>query len=477
MAISMQELTSDQRDTILGVEEDHFADVKRIEIRPAKLTETLSAFANADGGDLYVGIAFDKETGRRFWKGFDNVEAANGHLQCFEDFFPLGQHVRYGFLQCEEEVGLVLHADIRKSQDMKKASDGVHYVRRGAQNLPQTTPEAVERLRFNKGLTSFEDQTISGPDLASITNSAAIINFMLKIVPSPEPEPWLKSQQLIHDGKVTVGGILLFADEPQAILPKRSAIKIYRYKTSDAEGSRAALDSDPITIEGCLYDQIKSGVEKTVEIVGETSVLGSEDFERVEYPSAALHEIITNAVLHRDYSIPDDVHVRIFDNRIEVESPGTLPGHITVENILDEQFARNGRIVRMINKFPDPPNKDVGEGLNTAFKAMREQRLKPPMIQTGEHSVVVYIRHEPLASYEEIIMAYFDKHREINNSKAREICHEGSENVIKRRFQHLMESGLIERVPGKKGRASAYRKSRQQIAGTGAPEQIRFSYD
>jgi ATP-dependent DNA helicase RecG len=64
------------------------------------------------------------------------------------------------------------------------------------------------------------------------------------------------------------------------------------------------------------------------------------------------------------------VHIRIFDNRIDVESPGRLPAHITPENILKERFARNPTLVRLINKFPNPPNKDVGEGLNTAFAAM-----------------------------------------------------------------------------------------------------------
>ena len=65
-----------------------------------------------------------------------------------------------------------------------------------------------------------------------------------------------------------------------------------------------------------------------------------EGLESVKYPITALHEIITNAVLHRDYSVADDIHIRIFDNRVEVASPGTLPAHITAENILNERFAR-----------------------------------------------------------------------------------------------------------------------------------------
>ena len=78
---------------------------------------------------------------------------------------------------------------------------------------------------------------------------------------------------------------------------------------------------------------------------------GQED---ITYPEVALHEIIANAILHRDYSIADDVHVRIFDNRIQVESPGGLPGDLTPQNILSERFSRNGNLVRWINKFPGP---------------------------------------------------------------------------------------------------------------------------
>jgi ATP-dependent DNA helicase RecG len=57
----------------------------------------------------------------------------------------------------------------------------------------------------------------------------------------------------------------------------------------------------------------------------------------IVYPAEALHEVITNAVLHRDYSVADDVHIRVFENRVEVESPGRLPAHITPQNILAER--------------------------------------------------------------------------------------------------------------------------------------------
>lgn len=147
-----------------------------------------------------------------------------------------------------------------------------------------------------------------------------------------------------------------------------------------------------MTIEGPAYDVIREAVRTAVGTVQGIRVLGSTGFEEISYPEVTLHEIITNAVLHRDYSISDDIHVRIFDNRVEVESPGGLPAHLTPENILTQRFARNGNIVRWISKFPDPPNKDVGEGLNTAFAAMRNLKLKAPEVENKVSSVLVRIR-------------------------------------------------------------------------------------
>ncbi|MEH2229194.1 MAG: ATP-binding protein [Nostoc sp.] len=335
----------------------------------------------------------------------------------------------------------------------------IPYLRLGAQNLPQDTEEKLARLRLDKGIDSFETSTVKA-DMEVITNSLPILSFMLRVIPSAEPEQWLKKQQLIINGKPTVAGVLLFSEEPQALLPKRCGVKVYRYKTADEEGRRENLAFDPITVEGCLYDQIIEAVNKTKNIVEEIPKLESGRLQHIEYPDEVLHEIITNAVLHRDYSILKDVQIRIFDNRVEVESPGRLPGHITIENILKEQFARNGVIVRLINRFPEAPNKDVGEGLNTAFEAMTRLRLKVPVTAEEENSVIVYIRQEPLASIESAIMQYLNDHENITNKIARRIASVDSESTIKAAFNRLREQGLIEIVPGTKTATSAWRKLR-----------------
>ena len=463
MPIPIIDISQMERDKILALRETHFCDLKATPIKPAKLTRTIAALSNAEGGEVYIGVEEDKASRANTWVGFNVPEDANAHLQVFESLFPLGEGYSYTFLRSAGDPGYVLQVDVSKSREVKSASDGKVFLRRGAQNLPVDSDEALTRLRRNKGLVSFETEPVTA-DTALVTNSTVVLAFMLDVVPTAEPEPWLRKQQVIQTDKPTVAGIVLFAEEPQAVLPKRSGIKIYRYKTTANEGTRDTLDGDPLSIEGHAYVQIGEAVKTTAEIIESVRVNTPEGLESVKYPITALHEIITNAVLHRDYSIADDIHIRIFDNRVEVASPGTLPAHITPENILNERFARNATIVRLINKFPDPPNKDVGEGLNTAFSAMREMKLKPPVIEQSGGYVKVVLKHEPLATPEEIIVQYLQENDQITNRIARELCFIGSENKMKGILQRLVRKGLIELVPGTTRYSAAYRLKKQRAA-------------
>lgn len=463
MAFSVKQINDEEKQKILSFEESHFLDVKCKDIKPSRLTRSLSAFSNSEGGELYIGLLTSDSRDRLWtWAGFASQEEANGHIQAFESLFPLGNHCQYQFIQHAKSPGLLLHLLVHKSPDIKKASDTKTYVRRNAQNIP-LDDEGVQQLRYSKGIVSFETLTLDVP-ITAISNSETLISFVLNVVPTMEPEVFLQKQLLINRGKPTVAGIILFADEPQAYIPKRCGIKIYRYKTKEIAGTRDTLAFDPITVEGCAYDQIKEAVGRAVSVIQEISVMGEEGLEKCSYPQITLHEIITNAVLHRDYSIVDDIHIRIFDNRIEVESPGRLPGHITTRNILEERFSRNGTIVRLINKFPSPPNKDVGEGLRAAFEEMRKLRLKEPEVRENENSVTVIIKHEPLASPEELIIDYLKSNPSIANRKAREICAIGSENAVKRIFIKMQEKKLIERIPELRGSKIAYRLTRNDVS-------------
>jgi ATP-dependent DNA helicase RecG len=453
------DITARERDILLATEEDHFHDVKAKEITPARLSEAVSAFANATGGELYVGIKEERRGAVkvRLWDGFADVEQANPFLQMLNQVAPLADFIITTFLACPGERGVVLKIEILRNGTITRATSGIPYVRKGAQKLPVDTDEGLERLRLDKGIASYEDYKVKAP-VATIENSAVTLEFLMGVVPTAEPDPWLRKQQLIVDDSPTVAGAILFAEEPQALLPKRTAIKLFRYRTTDPVPTREHLVFDPLTIEGWAYKLIYEAVSKTQEIIEDMKRLGAAGLVDVTYPPETLHEIITNAVLHRDYSVAADIQIRIFDNRIEVESPGRLAGHVTTDNILNTQYARNQRLVRMINKFPNPPNKDVGEGLNTAFDAMRKLRLRDPVIVENQSSVVVTIPHQKLASPEDAVMDFLAAHDEITNREAREICGVRSENSMKSIFKRLEARGLIEQVPGRSRFKAAWKK-------------------
>src|SRR5437762_2453008 len=97
-----------------GVGRFFFAEVWAVQdarFSKKKLGQTVSAFANTAGGDLYVGIGETELLGVKFraWHGFADQEAANGHIQSLEALFPLGAEYSYEFLSCPGSIGLLLH--------------------------------------------------------------------------------------------------------------------------------------------------------------------------------------------------------------------------------------------------------------------------------------------------------------------------------------------------------------------------------
>ena len=456
--MSFEERTLLEKDltSLLAIEENHFNDFKSKDVEGKKLSRTISAFANASGGDVYLGIREENATKTKHWEGFNTIEDANGFIQMISNLLILTNNYEVVFLKHPVLATYVLQVTIFKTQAIVYCTDGkVPYVRKGAQNLPCDTPEKIRRLELDNGISSFENEVVAESDLSDVDDSIVWEKFKKNIVPDTNTEAWLKKQRLFIGEKLTVAALLLFCDEPQICLPKRSSIKIFRHQTS-GEAERDTLVGAPVTVEGCAYGQIYEAVSKTKEIIESIRKLGKE-FETIEYPEETLHEIITNAVLHRDYSIATDIQIRIFDNRVEVESPGKLPGYVTIDNILTAQSARNPKIVRLINKFPEAPNKDVGEGLNTAFEAMAKLRLKEPIIKENDNSVLVIIKHEKLASPEELVVDYLLKNDSITNRIGRNITGIKSENSMKRIFWKLRDAGMVYMIGA--GSAAAWRKT------------------
>ena len=159
---------------ILSLEEGHFLDFKRREVGAAKLSEFISAFGNTLGGEILIGIGEVADKSKRFWNGFSRPEDANGIFQVIEKMTPLATHYSATILHCAREFGHVLQLVVPKTRDVLPSHDGTVFIRRNAQNLRVVTPEALERLRLDKGVTSFEDERVNIYP-STITNSTVAI--------------------------------------------------------------------------------------------------------------------------------------------------------------------------------------------------------------------------------------------------------------------------------------------------------------
>lgn len=446
---------------IVRREEDHFFDRKALAATGRTIQKVAVAFANADGGEFVVGIADDEDEpdpeGR--WVGATKVEDFNGHLQAISEIKP-ALAAEYSFLDAPGLSGIVLLIQVEKSSDVHQTSDSSVYIRKGAQSIPLKDPQRILELQFAKGAASFEDQVVPTAATEDVCESIILKEFLSEYSPKSDPLEFALNQNLL-DRKTwepRVAGILLFSDHPVAILPRKCSVKVVRYGTKEDEPERDHLESI-LTLEGPLYPLIHETVKKVTDTMSSIAIWTTAGLRTLQYPPEAIWEIVVNAIIHRDYSISDDVQVRIFDNRIEVVSPGKLPGYVSVQNILEARYSRNSKIVRTLSRYPIPPNKDLGEGLNTAFQKMKEWRLRDPQIVEEGNYVRVTIPHIPLAAPTEAILEFLQTNPTITNRQAREITGIRSENLVKIEFYKLRDQGLLEMVPGLKGPAAAWRRT------------------
>jgi len=194
-------------------------------------------------------------------------------------------------------------------------------------------------------------------------------------------------------------------------------------------------------------------------------------------PERAVKEAITNAVIHRDYHTKKDIEIKIFEDRIEVESPGLLPFNITPSNIGVERAHeyRNDLLVKHLREFPDPPNLDQNEGVKAMRETMKTASLYPPIFWTYprlQDAVRVILLNEEAPTEWDKVSDYLIKNKYIANLQAREILH--TENTVKvsKRFNRWVKQGLLTKITPRTG---AKRNVRYRLPT--ADERILFTGD
>lgn len=179
----------------------------------------------------------------------------------------------------------------------------------------------------------------------------------------------------------------------------------------------------PKTLSGPLYRLIEQTHDYVLDELAEGLTLARSGFRTVHrYPERVIKEAITNAVIHRDYRLNRDIQIRIFDNRLEVLSPGLLPGRITAATIHKAgSFARNPLLASNLREFPEPPNVDAGEGVRMMFNVMRANSLYPPQYrelrEQAQEAVMLTMLNEERPPIWEQVNDWMDRHRPISNGQ------------------------------------------------------------
>jgi ATP-dependent DNA helicase RecG len=268
----------------------------------------------------------------------------------------------------------------------------------------------------------------------------------------------------------TRAAVLLFTDEPGSLLAahgSRADIRLMVYSgKSAAPGAVPNMRKTPLTIRGPLIVQIADAVKAVLRELEEGLTLASSGFRTKHvYPERVVKEAIVNAVIHRDYRLNRDIFVRVFDDRIEVESPGTFPGNITAGNIARTgSKARNPLLVQNLREFPEAPNIDAGEGVKMMFAEMAAAKLYPPQysqnLETAVESVTVTLLNLARPSVWDEVSDWIDRKGFIQNGKLCEIT--GLDTLkASKLLTTWRDQGLLIQLPTRGKKNMAYTKPSQ----------------
>ena len=371
---------------ILSKEENQTFDRKSINISPKDLAIPIVAFANADGGDIAIGIT---DRTRRI-EGIDfETKKLNELLRVPFDFCNPTVKVGIEKVPCVDEKGrenhvLVMHIDASPQVHANQADDV--FLRVGDKSKLQTFEERLQ-LNYDKGERYFEDKAVPDATIDDI-DMDFVKEYTDKINYGKSPLEYLKENRGFikeKDGEIQISSaaILLFGKNPQNFFP-RARIRFIRYEgTEEKFGTEMNVIKDVI-FEGTLLNMINEAIAYLDTQVKEKTYLGPDGtfVTDEEYPKFVRQELIVNAVTHRAYSITGtDIQIKMFDDHIVVESPGKLPGLVRADNIRFTHFSRNPKIAEFLKNYKFV--KEFGEGVNRMCNELEQVGLKDPLYHTN----------------------------------------------------------------------------------------------
>ena len=437
------------------------------------MASVLTAMANSRGGTLILGIIGPTATllGVR-----DASNAIDRVIQAALSVEPplIIPMPRVHMLKDKQVI--VVH--IPPGMPHVYAQDGRYLTRQGIDNTA-LKPRDLRRLIIERGEVSFETDIAHGASLEDIDwDKAKAYISNLGGINEAEVEAALLRRGCLtrQDGHLrpTNAGILLFGKDPQRHI-RGAEITAARFP-GDTMGDSFKRED----ILGTIPDQIRRAESFLRDHLRKDVSLGSTmaRSETFEYPFEAVRELVVNAAAHRDYNIAGDgIRLFIFRNRMEVISPGGLPGPVTIANIKDERFSRNPVIVQVLSDMGFIER--LGYGVDRVIDLMSEKHMRAPEFEetAGGFRVCLYsepmeakvaasrssasdplklageYKGQPLTERQEAALLYLirDGHNRITNSDLQELFPIVHPETIRRDLADLVTKDILRKLGEKRG--------------------------
>jgi ATP-dependent DNA helicase RecG len=397
----LQQLPDDVRvETLRQLMEDQWFERKGARTQARHLGDLLVGFANAEGGLIALGLRDDGTV-----EGVSDAGTlVNEWRQAAVDFTTPPVRHRFRMIPCVnvrgggDELAVI---EVEPSDHVHETVRGETFLRIGDENRRLGPVESME-LRYDKGQSIYDGSAVPGATDTDF-DPAAVSRYVNAVHGGVRRSAILRSRGLVagghgaYKGAPTVAGILLLGKDPQRSFPQ-AELRLLRYHGASREtGVRANVIQD-VRLSGTLERQIDAARRRLRRWI--PSAIRLQEGGRFEaatlIPETAWLEAIVNAVVHRSYSMSGDhVRVELFADRLEVESPGRLPGLVRIQDLRSMRFARNPRIARALADLGF--GRELGEGINRMFEEMQRVGLPDPIYDQGQASVRVTLLADTVA--------------------------------------------------------------------------------
>jgi ATP-dependent DNA helicase RecG len=381
---------------ILG--ESHFREFKStVEGRPgnkkprltksicADIGEALVSFSNADGGAVLIGVEDDGTI-----TGIPHKEeeiqimllAINSHVYKDQQL-PLNNASK---LVLEDKI--ILYFSVNKGTTMIYQLPDGRCVRRKDRS---TMPASIDQIQFERQeikAREYDSQFVDGAIVTDL-DLRLLQGIADQYIKGLSIERYLQQiglAEYAQNGlRLKKAALLLFATDIDRWHP-RSQVRILKIKGNKLEaGEKYNVISDDI-VKGNIFELILKSWEHLRSYLAYKTEFGTNSkFEqKYIFPEDAVREVILNAIAHRDYSIANAIEIYIFNDRMEIKSPGALLSTLTIKNLYElegSHESRNPLIASVLRE--NKLMREIGEGMKRIFSLMQEQKLKKPELYSN----------------------------------------------------------------------------------------------